>query len=505
MKHSQVLIWIFCTLFLFGCSQKTSAVKKQPGAYQDRARDVIVSDNAELTGLQNELFNALEKKTPAKPEIEPLMPVYNPLEDQIISFSMVQEDLQIILYSLAQAVGMNLIIDPGVSMEERRLTLNFEKATAAAVLSEVLGANDLYYEVDKNVIRVQPFQERIFKLRFLDTEVSTSFDVGGDVFGASETDTSSGLSGSFRLKGKQGKGGNSYDAIENQLKKVISKGGTYSLNRLSGSLYVKDSPAVIRSVTRLINHFQEMMSRQILIEARIIEVVLSDKYEYGIEWNSLRSINSTAREINLNNAAWSSGTGMVLGGVFENWTLNATVDALNTFGNAKVISNPSIRSKHGKPSMISVGTSFTYVKSVETTSSSTTTTSENTTDIEVSTVFDGLILGVIPFIEDDRRISLLINPIKSDVDKASLEPEAAGGGTQKISLPEVNVKEISTTIALESGDVVILGGLIDKEQVNSKKEVPLLADIPVIGYFFKNNFEIEEVKELVIILSVTIL
>ncbi len=505
MKCSQVLIWILFSLFLFGCSQKTSAVKKQPGIDQDRAREVIVSDNAKLDGLQKDIFNALERKAPAKPEIEPVMPVYNPLEDQIVSFSMVQEDLQIILYSLARAVGMNLIIDPDISMEKRRLTLNFEKATAAAVLNEILGANDLYYEIDKDVIRVQPFQERIYKLRLLDTEVTTSFDVGGDVFGASETDASSGLSGSFRLKGKQGKGGNSYDAIENQLKQVISKAGIYSLNRLSGSLYVKDTPAVIRSVSRLINDFQEMMSRQILIEARIIEVVLSDQYEYGIEWDSLRSINSTAREINLNNASWSSGAGLVLGGVFENWTLNATVDALNTFGTAKVVSNPSIRSKHGKPSMISVGTSYTYVKSVETTSSSTTTTSENSTDIEVSTVFDGLILGVIPFIGDDNRISLLINPIKSDVDKASLEPEATGGGTQRISLPKVNVKEISTTISLESGDVVILGGLIDKEKSNYKREVPLLADIPIIGYLFKNNLEIEEVKELVIILSVTIL
>jgi len=91
------------------------------------------------------------------------------------------------------------------------------------------------------------------------------------------------------------------------------------------------------------------------------------------------------------------------------------------------------------------------------------------------------------------------------VDKASLEPVAAGGGTNKISLPEVHVKEISTTISLGSGDVIILGGLIDKGKVNLTKGVPFLADIPVIGYLFKNELQVEEVTELVIILSVTII
>ncbi|RZB35397.1 MAG: hypothetical protein SRB2_03195 [Desulfobacteraceae bacterium Eth-SRB2] len=69
------------------------------------------------------------------------------------------------------------------------------------------------------------------------------------------------------------------------VKQVISKGGKYSLNRLSGSLYVKDTPAEIRSISTLINHFKEMLSRQILIEARIVEVTLSDEYKYGIDWD----------------------------------------------------------------------------------------------------------------------------------------------------------------------------------------------------------------------------
>jgi type II secretory pathway component GspD/PulD (secretin) len=126
---------------------------------------------------------------------------------------------------------------------------------------------------------------------------------------------------------------------------------------------------------------------------------------------------------------------------------------------------------------------------------------DRTTNIEVSTVFDGLILGVIPFIEEDGRITLLVNPINSDVDEDSLEPVATGGG-ESISLPIVRIKEISTTIALNSGDIVILGGLIDKQKVTRNQGIPILSAIPGIGYLFRDEHFRDQSRELVIVLSV---
>jgi MSHA type pilus biogenesis protein MshL len=438
---------------------------------------------------------------PRHVDLAPVMPVYDPLADQKVSFAVVDETLQMVLYALAEAVDMNVIIDPQVHTSERRLTLNFRDVSASTVLREILTAYDLFYTVEGRIIRIKPFQERIFHLNFLDTIVNASFDVGGDVLGAGETDTASGLAGSFKLSGQGAAKSNPYDTLEVMLKPVLSRGGKYALNRMAGSLYVKDSPQVIRSVARLIQHYKETLGRQIEIEARIIEVALSDEYQYGINWEALRNLSSGATL--LNSASWSLGDGLVLSGQSGEWSLGAAVDALNTFGDTKVVSNPSIRSKHGKPAMISVGTSFTYKKSVETTTTSTSTESDTTTEVEVSTVFDGLILGVVPFIEDNGRISLMINPIKSDVDLESLEPEAVGDG-QSISLPEVRIKEISTTIDLHSGDVVILGGLIDKQTVTDDTGVPFLSAIPVLGYLFKHEYNREESRELVIVLRVNL-
>jgi MSHA type pilus biogenesis protein MshL len=245
-----------------------------------------------------------------------------------------------------------------------------------------------------------------------------------------------------------------------------------------------------------------MLSRQILIEARIIEVALSEGYKYGIDWSLLRKEAKTATKIT--EASWALGAGLVISGVTREFSIDTVIDALRTFGDTKIVSNPSIRSKHGQPAIISVGTSFTYKKSVKTTSTYEETARE-TTEVEVSTVFDGLILGVIPFIEEDGKITLLINPIKSDVDRASLEPESVGArADQSISLPRISIKEISTTIGLNSGDVVILGGLIDKRNIVEKKGVPFLSSIPLLGYLFRSDAKTEEIRELVIILGVSL-
>jgi MSHA type pilus biogenesis protein MshL len=496
---------VFLVLVLGGCSLDSPLVRKQERPIPEKIAKQVTNEASDTGTLHKGLVENLEKSVPRPVEVEPLMPTYDPLEDHMVSFSMVDEDFKLVLYSLAQSVGMNLIIDPGINDEKRPVTLNFQNVPAATVLREILKSYDLYYEIDHNVIRIKPFEERFFELNFLDTTTDMNFDVGGDVLGAGSTETAAGLSGKFKLSGKGGNKGNTYDILEQMIQRMLSKGGKYSINRIAGSLYIKDTPAVIRSVSRLINHLKEMLARQVLIEARIVEVMLSDQYSYGIDWEVLRQslANSGTR---LNRAAWSLGQGLILSGVHNALSLDATINALQTFGDTKIVSNPSIRCKHGKPAIISVGTSLTYKKSVETTT--TTTTAENllSTQVEVSTVFDGLILGIEPFIQNDGKITLLINPIKSDVDPASIEPIAVSqNSTESISLPKVSIKEISTTIGLRNGDEVFLGGLIDKHHQSTKKGFPVLSRIPLLGYLFKNDSMEDETRELVIVLKVTVI
>ena len=263
---SIISIFFLAGLFLGGCSLGPSSLLEPKEPPIVPVPEQVKEESDKLDEIQRKLHDSIEKIAPGEIEIKPVMPAYDPLEDRIVSFSMINEDLRLILYSLSKAVGMNLIINSQVTIDEKRLTINFEKVSASKVLKEILGSFDLYYEIEGNVIRVNPYQEKMFRLNFLDTYIETDFVVGGDVLGAGEQEGVEGLSGTFKLTGKgseKGKG-NPYDMIKDMVRRTVSQGGKYSLNRISGSLYVKDTPATINMISRVVNHAKEMLSRQIL-------------------------------------------------------------------------------------------------------------------------------------------------------------------------------------------------------------------------------------------------
>jgi MSHA type pilus biogenesis protein MshL len=497
MFHRPVkLIWIVFLLIWCGCSPMTPKPDAPPGMVTE-----LQESSISLEEKQAARQTRLEKKPTKMIPIEPVLPAYDPLDDHKISFSMVMEKLETVLYLLADAVGMNLILDGKIAALNHKVTLNFKEVSAKTILKELTDQFDLDYTIEENIIRVSSQSEQFFSLNFLDTNVEMKFDVGGDVLGGGGTENVSGLAGSVTISGKGAEKANPYLILEEMINRVKSDTGILSINKISGTLYIKDRPSVVKTVARLLSHFKEMLDRQILIEARIIEVTLSSGYEYGIDWELLAS-NSTAAEIELSEASWNLTNGLVLSGFNSSFTFNSIINALETFGKIKIVSNPTVRAKHGSPAIISVGDSISYKKSVEVTVEQTELGQTETTEVEVSTVFDGLILGVIPFIESHGKINLLINPIKSDVDTESIEnPENVGAGVT-ISLPRVGIKEISTTISINDGDVIILGGLISSENTRRDKGVPLIAKVPLIGMFFQDDFQNEEQKELVIILNV---
>ncbi len=504
MNKRHFLLVVFIGLVLSSCAYGPQSLMDPPPPGPQEIPKNVVRESKALESEQGYLFSNLEETRERDAEIEPLMPQYNPLEDHVVSFSMVEEDLQLVLYSLAQSVGMNLIIDPAITAEKRLITLNFQNVSAATVLKEILSTFDLHYEIQGNVIRIMPLKEKFFKLNFLDTNVQMAFDVGGDVLGAGESEAATGLSGNFKVSGTGSKKGNAYDLLEQMLQRVMTEQGRYSLNRITGTLYVKDTPGVIKAVARIVNHLRDVQARQILIEARIIEVSLADNYAYGIDWEILRR--ETKGVTKLNAASWALGRGLVLSGVYGSFDIDVAIDALKIFGDTKIVSNPIIRSKHGQPAIISVGTSISYKKSVSITTAFVGEETRDTTEVEVSTVFDGLILGVIPFIDENGKITLLINPIKSDVDPESIEPvPVSDNAVDSISLPRVGIKEMSTTISLNSGDVIFLGGLIDRHKQKEARGVPFLSSIPLLGYLFKNESNRDQTRELVIVMSVKVI
>ncbi len=524
----------------------------------------LVEQNADLEARWNAVKQDLVRQQADALPMQPILPEYNPLDDILISLEMDNEDVRNVLRAIARQTGMNLLIHPEILATPRNISISFEQVPASVVFREVLRLADVHGRIEENVLRVDPFQERVFDLDFLETNASSSFNAGGDVLGAGTTggggsgsSGSSGsgaggqsLQGSFQITG-EGDSGSPYEQIAAILDRLVadfaeggvapggSGGGAgergaisgqgargmFHINRISGTLYLNARPSVVSTASDLIDRYKRIQGRQILVEARIMEVRLTDQYRAGIDWQVLRDkigfsfgVAQTLGPVTLTNpigrgdfsnsislsGATLGADGMSGAGFsYASGSAAAIVNLLKQFGDVKVLSNPSIRAKHGQPALISVGQTQSFVRESEVTVTGG-LTPVTEVDVTTDTVFDGLMIGLIPFVNQNGQITLSIHPVQSSVDQDSLVPIDVGGSA-RISLPRVDLKQISTTLDLRDGDTVLLGGLIDKQVSNVRRGVPVLSEIPLLGRAFTSNSENEQTREFVLILQVTTL
>jgi MSHA type pilus biogenesis protein MshL len=181
------------------------------------------------------------------------------------------------------------------------------------------------------------------------------------------------------------------------------------------------------------------------------------------------------------------------------------INALRNFGTLRILSNPNIQVRNGTPAMLSVGTSLKYVSRSSAAQNNigggaTTTSSEVQTD----SVFSGVMVGVLPMMRDDGKIELLINPVQSDVDPKTLELVQVNQ-FNSVSLPQVAYKGLTTTLNVNDGDVVVVGGLIDQKSSGANSGVPFLADVPVLGKLVSQEGDARFARELIVVLRVRLL
>jgi MSHA biogenesis protein MshL len=179
------------------------------------------------------------------------------------------------------------------------------------------------------------------------------------------------------------------------------------------------------------------------------------------------------------------------------------MNALQEFGDIKVLSNPRIRVTNGQPALISVGTNTSYIQEIALTTQSIDGGSTITTpEVTIGTIFDGIMFGVVPNIDlDTGSVNLSITPIKSRIEK--LEERTIGDNVY--TLPTVGLEEASTQIRVKSGDIIALGGLIYKNLTIENKSIPILGSLPYLGYLFKQETKGVQTAELVILLEPIIL
>ena len=486
------------------------------------ANRILIEESRKMVQKQEELRRKMEKSSPVA-SILPVIPQYDRLADIPITLEMDNANVRHVLRALAKQTEMNLLLHPDVISNSPNISVSFNKVAASTVFKEILRLADLHGRIEGNILRVDPEQEMVIALDFLETNVTTGFSVGGDVLGTNK-EAGGALSGRFDITGEGPKVSNPYDMLDTILKGLMGEEGVFQVNRQTGTLYMKAKPSKVKTIAGLVNRYKTILGRQVLIEARIMEVSLKDSYQSGIDWALLRSNMSFSSGVNQSmspsgskfgqvndmNApsliisevasavlGGKSGLGIGVGGKRGLFFM----DLLKQFGSVRVLSNPTIRARHGQPAMISVGRSESYIKQVTTTTDQETKTKDSA--VETAVTFDGLMVGVVPFITSEKRITLTIHPIQSSVEAGSLTPQTYGNTS--ISLPKVNLKEISTSLELKDRDTVLLGGLIDKSRNRTRSGVPVVSELPLLGHLFTHNIESEKVSELVLMLRVTIL
>jgi len=285
---------------------------------------------------------------------------------------------------------------------------------------------------------------------------------------------------------------------------VGSEGRSVIVSPQAGLVTVRALPSEITAVKTFINSSQEHLRRQVIIEAKIMEVTLNDDYQQGIKWdNVLGHVGSTDLTFQTTGDIVGSSVSASIGGLtgisFTNADFSGVIELLSTQGNVQVLSSPRITATNNQKAVIKVGEDEYFVTEI----SNTTTTGTATTtspEIELTPFFSGIALDVTPQINKEGDVILHVHPSVT-ITQEQTKTIRLGSDNFALPLAQSSVRESDTIIRAKSGEIVVIGGLIETRKVDQESKTPLLGDIPLVGELFKSKSEATQKKELIIMLK----
>jgi len=281
-------------------------------------------------------------------------------------------------------------------------------------------------------------------------------------------------------------------------------GRSIIISPLAGLVTVRALPTEISAVKKFISDTETHLHRQVIIEAKIMEVTLNDDYQQGIHWDEvLGSLGSTNFTFNTSGNISGNPISSSIGGAtslsFSGPDFSGVIDLLQTQGNVQVLSSPRITATNNQKAVIKVGQDEYFVTDV----SSTTTTGTSTTttpEVELTPFFSGIALDVTPQIAEDGSVILHVHPSVTLTAEQNKTIQL-GGDELILPLAQSSVRESDTIIRAKSGEIVVIGGLIETYSIDKESKTPLLGNIPLFGGLFKSISETTQKRELVILLK----
>ncbi|BEE15319.1 pilus (MSHA type) biogenesis protein MshL [Aeromonas veronii] len=305
--------------------------------------------------------------------------------------------------------------------------------------------------------------------------------------------------------------------LRNSLQTLIGTGDGRAVitSPQAGLVTIRAYPKELKAVREFLNQSDSHLKRQVVLEARIIEVSLNEGYEQGVDWSGL-------------SASWDGNKGITGGGSLANTQLpttpnqiftalgggagfkvsdgnfNVAVNLLKTQGDVNTLSSPRVTATNNQKAVIKVGTDEYFVTNASTTTVSTTSGDRTTPNVELTPFFSGISLDVTPQIDEEGKVLLHIHPSVIDTEEQTKTIKVTDSDTLVLPLAKSSIRESDTVVQANNGDIIVIGGLMktDKQEIVSK--VPLLGDIPWVGEAFTNRRESTKKVELVIMLKPTV-
>lgn len=276
----------------------------------------------------------------------------------------------------------------------------------------------------------------------------------------------------------------------------------------AGLVTVRGMPEEIAAVKAYLGQSEQHLQRQVVLEAKIIEVTLNDEYQQGINWqNAIMNLRSTGINFSTSGVIASNAITSSLGGVsaitVNNADFNAVINLLETQGNAQVLSSPRVSAMNNQKAVIKVGQDEYFVTNISNetiTGVGGTTSSPN---ISLQPFFSGIALDVTPQIDANGSVILHVHP---SVTETSEQNKTIRFSNEQIILPlaQSNIRESDTIIRARSGEIVVIGGLMQTVTSDSESRTPVLSAIPLLGQLFTSKNKLEKKKELIILLKPTV-
>jgi len=417
--------------------------------------------------------------------------------------------------SLADSAGQNLLVHPGVTGE---ITFSLRNVTLEETLDAVRDSYGYDYRRTAYGYQIQPNQAitRTYDLNYLniqrqgmtDTRVSSgqvtsSDNTGVGAAGTTTSSTSSTVNASQLLT-------SSTVDFWTELQAVVEMmiGGEESnrvvVNPQAGLLVVHASSADQQAVESFIAKAQRNLQRQVILETKILEVNLSDGFQAGINWSQLGSMGNAEITIGQQGDLLSGpdSVGGVFSAAVQVGDFTGMLQLLETQGEVRVLSSPRISTLNNQKAVIKVGTDEFFVTDVSTTTTS--LSGGNTApdlDITLTPFFSGISLDVTPQIDENDQVTLHVRPTVSRVQDQNKIIQM-GGADNVFNLPLAlsTTRQSDSIVRARSGQVVVIGGLLENRNTNTDANIPWASKLPIVGNLFQQQRKALQQTELVILM-----